>query len=256
MILVNVDKTNGTLFSEIVLSVSYHQYVLTIDNTGCYDKLITCFLPSVIFQIIAGTEIYRHFCSSSVYYFSRCCNRKRWFFKESLTLYFLTLQFYIVFLLSYTVMLSLICSVKIDDGSIILAVYYIIIFSLWNFAFSLLINVLSIFFKSHGGFSISIGIQLFFSMLYIAFESIIVKIYDGDAKAELILKAIPFSHLFIGWHSSTSGEINSIINILNMNFDLNFSVLVLFLFAVLTVIFGIIVIERTDFICSNKESGG
>ena len=54
------------------------------------------YMPLFLFQIFYGTYIYRHFCSASIYFFSRCCSRTRWFLKEALTLYL----FAVVYLLA------------------------------------------------------------------------------------------------------------------------------------------------------------
>ena len=54
------------------------------------------YMPLFLFQIFYGSYIYRHFCSASIYFFSRCCSRTRWFLKEALTLYL----FAVVYLLA------------------------------------------------------------------------------------------------------------------------------------------------------------
>lgn len=50
-------------------------------------EIIISYMASVVFNImhfiffffLFGTYIYQHYCSASIYYFSRCKNRRRWF---------------------------------------------------------------------------------------------------------------------------------------------------------------------------------
>lgn len=45
------------------------------------------YIPILMSHFLFGTSIYKHFCSASVYYFSRTSKRKRWYCIESLKLY-------------------------------------------------------------------------------------------------------------------------------------------------------------------------
>ena len=40
-------------------------------------------LPFFLFQMLFGIRIYRHYCTASVYFFSRCTYKVRWFVKRS-----------------------------------------------------------------------------------------------------------------------------------------------------------------------------
>ena len=90
-------------------------------------------------------------------------------------------------------------------------------------------------------------------------KKIVEKLYlinDNDPTAELLTKLIPFSHLILSWHSSRDKDINEYINIYNISFDLNYSVICLLVPSILIVVFGALIIKKIDFICSNKETGG
>lgn len=250
-------NTQSILLSDVFLKLSFSEYILTPNNASYYDKLILCFFPSIIFQVISGTEVYRHFCTGAVYYFSRCTNRKKWYIKEISNLYLISLLYFIFFAFSFTIVFEVLYTIKYDGiVSIYLCFYYLVIFSLWNYIFSLLLNIIAFFLKSSGGFIVSFGVQLLFISFYVIFQEKLYKIYDGDIDAVKILKAIPFSNLIISWHSSANENINSLINIYNINFDLNLSVVILVAVAVIVTLIGMIAVEKTDFIYSNKESGG
>jgi hypothetical protein len=60
----------------------------------------------------------------------------------------------------------------------------------------------------------------------------------------------------LSWHSSRDKAINEYINIYNIPFDLNYSVICLLVPSILIVVIGALIIKKIDFICSNKETGG
>lgn len=86
-------------------------------------------LPYLLFQILFGTYIYRHFCSASYYYFSRCTNRTRWLLKEVISLYSYVLVFLIFVVASGTAIASITNTVIFDTESLVLFVYYLVIYS-------------------------------------------------------------------------------------------------------------------------------
>lgn len=180
----------------------------------------------------------------------------KWYFKESYSLILYDLVYLLFYILGHTILSSFYYDITYDLTSIKLIFYFVVIYSLWNFIFSLLINIASLFFRSNGEFVVSIGIQMFFVSLHIAFQEKLYLIYDNDLTAELLTKLIPFSHLMLSWHSSRDKSINEYINIYNISFDLNYSVICLLVPSILIVVIGALIIKKIDFICSNKETGG
>lgn len=253
---IHVMDNNSITYSELILKISFSEYILTPNNASYFDKITLCLFPLIIFQVVAGMEIYRHYCIASVYYFSRCVNRMKWYFKELYSLILYDLVYLLFYILGHTILSSFYYNITYDLTSIKLIFYFVVIYSLWNFIFSLLINIASLFFRSNGGFAVSIGIQMFFVSLHIAFQERLYLIYDNDSTAELLTKLIPFSHLMLSWHSSRDKSINEYINIYNISFDLNYSVIYLLVLSILIVVIGALIIKKIDFICSNKETGG
>ena len=97
---------------------------------------------------------------------------------------------------------------------------------------------------------------MFFISCYVFFQEKLYTIYEGNTDSVRLMKLIPFSHLILSWHSSNNEEIDNLINIYGIDFNLNFSVILLFIAAVIISFAGMIIIEKTDFILTNKETGG
>lgn len=253
---IHIENFNSITYSELILKISFSEYILTPNNASYFDKITLCYFPLIVFQVIAGTEIYRHYCTGAIYYFSRCVNRLKWYFKEIGCLSLQTLIYLLSYVLGYMIFDSLVYDIIFDIASIKLFIYFILIYYLWNFIFSLLINVTALFAKSNGGFAISIGLQLLFLSLYVAFQEKLYLIYENDIISKLLIKVIPFSHLILSWHSSKDHTINSLINIYEMSYDLNYSVISLLILSITIMVIGAFIIKRIDFIYSNRENGG
>lgn len=253
---IHVMNSDSITFSELILKLSFSEYVLTPNNASYFDKITLCLFPLIIFQVVAGMEIYRHYCVASVYYFSRCVNRLKWYFKEICCMLLYDLIYLLSYILGHTILSSFFYDIEYDLPSIKLTLYFLIIYSLWNYIFSLLINIAALFLRSNGGFAFSMGIQMFFVSLHIVFQEKLYLIHDNDSTAKELVKLIPFSHLMISWHSSRDTTINGLINIYNISFDLTYSVASLLIPSILILVIGALIIKKMDFICSNKETGG
>lgn len=55
-------------------------------------------MPNYIMILVFGNKLYGHFCTASIYVFSRCPNRMKWYGKELLQLINLICIFELVFL--------------------------------------------------------------------------------------------------------------------------------------------------------------
>ena len=59
----------------VLLNTAFQNTHLMPDDI---PEILTRFLPLLLFQIFYGTMIYRHFCTASIYYFSRKTKRVPW----------------------------------------------------------------------------------------------------------------------------------------------------------------------------------
>lgn len=219
------------------------------------------YFPIILFQIVWGTYIYRHFCSASVYYFSRCNNRIKWFLKESIYLYIYA-ALYLLSSLVIPVLITLFCgNLTLDSSAFLLALYYLILHSLWLFIITVLVNILSIIIGSVAGFSIVAAVQALGVAVFIILEDKKIFTYELKSSHEItnlelqskIIKFNPISHIVLKYHNSGNPKLNSVINKYGFNFDLNESVLSLFIAALIVLIAGCIIIKKKEFIATNRE---
>lgn len=249
------NQADMILLNDVVLKLSFNEFILCKSNAAYYDKIFLYLVPMLIFQLLSGTEIYSHFCTGSIYYFSRCTNKKVWTIKESAKVAVYSFINTTAILLSFLFVNNIAGKeIVFSFGAICVAGYYILIFSLWNLFFSIIINVLSLKFKSHFSFSIASGLEVLFSLIYVALQDVLYKVYDHEELAVTLIKLNPFSMLFIQWHSSKISSINELIDIFDISFDINKTIIILLVMVSIAELLCIRMIQKTDLLSSNKES--
>ncbi len=246
-------KQNDINFSEIILIFGFSEVSFILVYL---IELSIKLLPFFLFQILFGTYIYQHFCSASIYYFSRCQNRVKWFLKESTKLYVFAFVYPLFMVLSGTLVATISNRVIYDMDSFILLIYYVLIHSLWLFVTTLLVNILAIKMDSSVGFIAVVGLQ----MLSVASLTLWKDVWPLDNsthidKHVLFLKWNPISHLILSWHSSSVPGVNQWINDLQINFPLYLSLIIFLFFSLVVIVIGCFVIKRQEWITLSKEGG-
>lgn len=235
--------------SKIILSNAF-------DGVDYYPQYISMFtfqyMPLFIFQIFFATYIYKHFCSASVYYFSRSINRINWFLKEVTKIYANAVIYLLTMCASEMIVISMFSTITVDSSAIIITLYYIFIYSLYLLATTLAINVASIMFSSNIGFItvqsiILLSISVFFLLGNYIKDDILTE------KIIMLLKSNIIANLIFTIHSSRIGKISNLINIKGINFDLNFSIIYYLVLCVAIIIIGCFVVEKHEFIINSKE---
>ncbi len=241
------------ILSDIIFQFSFLKKY--IETPYIIDMTIK-FLPYLIFQILFGTCIYKHFCSASNYYFSRCINRTKWLLREAFLLYTYVLIF-LFCMLAGGVMVTVITNELIFDlESIILLLYYLIIYSLWLYLTTLLINIIAVRFNSSVAFIAIAGLEMGCIFSLVLWENVL-PLQDSPFidRNFLFLQLNPVAHLVLAWHSSFIEKLNMRINIYYQSFDLNISVVLFLLLSIIVTVVGCIVVKRKDLIIANNESG-
>lgn len=212
------------------------------------------YVPLLLFHIFYGTFLYRHFCSASVYYFSRTGNRMRWYIGETFRLFCLCILYLVVMSFSGIAVVS--CFLKLEYGteSFYLLFYYLLLFSLFLFVSTLAINVLSVLWNNTIAFCVVEGIYTLGIAVYLCMGQWMDSRYLREHMAWL--RWNPFAHLVFCVHSSKISGVNQIINEYKFVFDLEESVFVYFIAAVIVIVLGGIIIKKHDFIMLNKETEG
>lgn len=218
------------------------------------EQALQFFIPLLLFQILYGTYIYRHFCSAGVYFFSRKEKRESWFLKEAVKLYLYVIIYSGLFLLSGVISTMIACNVHFDNLSLIMTAYYLLIYSLFLFAFTLMINIIAIAAGSRIGFIAAAVTEVLGMGFFMMLGKIITDEADIAEKYIWTLKANPFAHLVFGVHSSKINDLNEFINLKNIQFDLNESVIYFFILSLIMVAVGYLIVKKREFIINNRET--
>lgn len=154
--------------------------------------------PFLLFQALAGISFYRHYCTASVYVFSRMPNRLRWYAKECSILALQTLLYHVLVLA-----VSIGCAaVRYDithlaQGLPIL-VYHLLIWSLWTLIFTLGVNLLAIYVGSSTAFAALAGVQV----ACISLLMVLTHLEENPTLALVVMRANPVTCLILNWQTS------------------------------------------------------
>lgn len=215
------------------------------------------YLPHIIFQTIFGLHIYSHFCSASVYYFSRCISRKIWYLKELCCLLKFSCLYIMATALVPIVILLLQGRLAFKSAVGVLLFYYIVIHSLWLFITALTVNLISIKLGSRHGFAIVAGLQFVFMALLKLWETKFpLENTENVVRNGYLLQLNPISHLVMDWHSSNFAGVEEMINKFGIDFDLNITVALYLFISLILIVLGGYLISCHDIITANAETGG
>lgn len=225
----------------------YPRYVVQFINT---------YMPLLFFQLLMGNYIYQHFCCASIYYFSRMKDRKLWFLDEARQLYGLTF----LYLWSYLLMRSLIIAfvqrgILICLEDILLAVIYLVIYSLFLFSVTLLTNLLSVLMNNGLGFVIVQGFLYFLATLYLLTGSVIHPEDKIITQYAWLIRYNYLANLFFSLHSCRIKSVNYLLhgpNGLSMQFGFLFSLKYYLLIIAALLVFGCVLVSRKELISETE----
>ena len=141
-------------------------FVNVLNTMGKSSDMLFCYIPLVIFHVLAGGSIYKHYCSGGFYYFSRCRNRFRWYIKETVMLYGMV-NCFLAGMITGAILTSLAVSGMKPDFCIYEAAVYLFLTGLFLMETTLLMNLLSLLFGPHIGFAIPEAVCLLCMGLYL-----------------------------------------------------------------------------------------
>lgn len=245
-------ENNMVFASDIIITLGF-------GTVECYPpyfiNFIYYFIPILIFQILYGTYIYRHFCSASIYYFSRTENKIRWYIRQVFELFFLSL-FYVILLLGSSIASALVFNdVVFSKTNIVLAFYFLVIYVLFVFVTTNLINVLSIAFSGSVAFIIVDTIQILSMALFVLTD---MTSENEIAKKNLFILLNPLTHLVLRVHTGINEEMSSLYStygVIGRGFDFNISVFVYLIFMLISLILGCVVVRKKDVIVNSEQEG-
>ena len=124
--LLSASRAEGVIpASHIILADTFQQASLDLSDL---PEILIRFLPLLLFQILYGTMIYRHFCTASVYFFSRKTNRIQWFLPECGKLFLHAMLYSAVLVLSGLGTVAVFGKLNWDEGALPLLAYFLIIY--------------------------------------------------------------------------------------------------------------------------------
>lgn len=137
--------SGNTTLSELVLQLSGSRGEFPL-GTSLPElvSLVMRMIPGYVFEIYFGTVLYRHFCTASIYVFSRYPKRLKWYFNELLTTGGIAFLYQSLLLVTVIFIATLRYQLQIDTAGIILLVYHLLLHMLWLYFITLCVNLLAI----------------------------------------------------------------------------------------------------------------
>lgn len=237
-----VSLSNIILYSAFSGVDYYPQYIVYLTYQ---------YMPLLIFQLAFGLCIYQHFCTASVYFFSRNTHRIKWFLKEIGKLYVNIILYLVLFNGIGVMIISLFSKIYLDDGTIPLIIYYIIIYSLYLLSTTLAINVIAILFSSNVGFIVVESVILSSMCTFLLLGRIKDDVVEGFHL--FLLKSNLIANLVFPIHSSKISNINQLINEKEIYFELDFSIIYYLVICIFIIAIGCYIVKKREFTVNNKE---
>ena len=255
--LIYVNPYSGVIMlSEFVLQLSGSrgEFVLGFSLSELVSFAMRM-VPYFIFEAYFGVAFYQHFCTASVYVFSRYPNRIRWYFREIAAVGAGAGLYQILLLGTLILITALRYQIQMDSAGIMLFFYHFLIYFIWFYTMTVLVNLLAVRFGSNRSFFIVFGVQI--SCIALLGCAGIAERKAGNAKIpiNLWLKVNPISHLVLGWQESNINAVNLVLNQHYKGLNLNRSLLLCLLICVVIILLGTIMVSKHDFLISNAEVG-
>lgn len=223
--------------------------VIQISSGGMF-LLVSSLFPIIMVELLEGISIYRHYTDGSVYYFIRQKNFRVWFHKEAIRLFVVIFETFFVYMLGGLAIGCILLGEKPNMSVVFVILCQCAMFTLYAYAFSLLINCVSIINGSDIAYVIGIGVQLIFVMLLMIFEK-----KEITMQNEWLLRWNPISCISIMWHYIPY-ENNSRINMLGVGFDVLVSCIYLALICMVIYFATKVALANRDIAMENKEEQG
>lgn len=237
--------------SELVLQLSGSRGELSMNcNLVELIGFMLRMMPNYIIILLLGNKLYGHFCTASIYVFSRCPDRMKWYRKELLQLIKTVCIFELLFLSTIIIVSVLRYQVIFSAGGFILLGYHALIFTLWNFALVLLVNLLAINIGSSAAFTVVMVVQMICTAA-LNIINILTKMQIRQDIIDVLLWLNPVAHTVLGWHRSTLLEVE----LVNSRYSLNLvtSILIPTLLCIVIVVMGGLLIQKKDLLTEDVE---
>jgi hypothetical protein len=151
-------------------------------------------LPYYTFELYMGVEIYQHFCTSSIYVFSRVSNRTKWYLKETLQVFALSALYAAIILAVTALTTGMRYQVTLDTIGFVKSAVYVLLYAMWCFIMTMAINLIALKHGSSTAFTVVIAAQILLLTLFSLMNSL-----TSRTGVLLLLTINPMTRLVIGW---------------------------------------------------------
>lgn len=209
-------------------------------------------VPGYVAIMILGKNLYAHFCTASIYVFSRCENRLKWYRHAVFSLLEEVCLFEVLYTGTVIAVTLLRYRITFSAGGFMLLAYHILIYIMWRYAWILLMNLCAM----KAGSSIAYAVVMGFQAICVAGLGIVHMLELKAAAARTVEAWVylnPIAHTIIGWHGSSVLAEELAGSRYSMNLWISAAVLVLFCAAVLFC--GGILVQRHDLLVEDIELG-
>jgi len=203
-------------------------------------NLMMVLLPVYVCSAYAGVELYRHYCTASVFIFSRIEKRLSWYIPCVLKILCYAILFEVTAVITAAGISLIRHTVTMDSGSLYLCLMHILIHGLYLFILAMLVNFAAIRFGSSRSYIAVISVQMAFTTLLL--------IHKDDHLLDLV-KYNPMANLIISWHIAD-------IQVMQNGMDLipfAFSILYFTAIALLISVIGAVIVRKHDLIVNDME---
>ena len=154
-------------------------------------------LPYFAFELYMGVKMYQHFCTASIYVFSRVNNRISWYCKETLQILLENFIFTIAILISAIIITHFRYCIVISASSIYVFIAYLLLYSMWSFSMTMLINLIALKVGSSTAFFAITTTQI---LCITTFGLIKIASYNYSI-VHIFLLFNPMTRLVLGWQA-------------------------------------------------------
>lgn len=234
---------NETTLSEVILQLSGSRgaFAMGYSLTELVGYMLRM-MPNYVVTMILGIDLYKQFCTASIYVFSRCTSRWKWYAQTAARMLISVCIYEIV--LTGTVVLIAVLRFQVHfqmKGFGILGAH-LAIFLLWNLTFILLMNFLALRFGSSTAGAIVIGIQAVCTAALT-----VVRFLENEQIPDLIVEKLlqlnPVTYTVLGWQCEGGWSF----------LDIRMSIALLSICCIAVVLAGGFWISRIDLITENLE---
>lgn len=206
-------------------------------------------LPNYVFEMYLGTELYHHFCTASIYVFSRTPRRVRWYMKEVAGVGVVTLLTQMAQMLVSLLVTELRYQLVVNDSGILLMFFHVAVYTMWFFAGTLLLNLAAIRFGSNHAFLLIGGMQFALTALLE-----LVNLYEVTPQlGRYFLNCNPIAHLVLGWHTGRWEMLRETLNTPYDGMYMEGSLLLMLMLCCMVVLYGMYFVWKHDFLNSYEE---